>query len=90
MKVRLSNYSDHFGVKTEIDGRELPEVRDITLRCDVGAVPVLRVSMFAADVDVELDAQVIVQPIAVPGYDVVIEEGPNGSKRLMARRKNDA
>lgn len=57
-KVKISRYS-HGGTKVEVDGHELHGVTDITLRHRVGDLARLTLEMLAANVDAEVEAEVV-------------------------------
>jgi len=94
MLVKLSKYQDRNvfstgGVKTEVNGFELPEVTDIVLRCSVDAIPRLDVTMNAWDLDVELEAEVHVHLQPLEGYGLLTEQLPDGRKKITSIRVTD-
>jgi hypothetical protein len=62
--LKLSNYPNGYGVKAEINGIELQEVRDIQLTCNVAEAVVLRVEQVVhPELDVTLEGYV--QPVMI-------------------------
>lgn len=82
MKIKLSEYVTGFGVKTEIDGVELPEVTSIGLVALPGEVPRLSVEMLATDINVEINASVDIFLTTQSGQKVYVEQLAGGRQRL--------
>lgn len=47
MSTRISHYEHGHGVKLEIDGFEVPELRDIVIRCPVGELVTVTADVYA-------------------------------------------
>lgn len=78
MNVKFSNYPQKHGnsfiggVKTELDGVELLDVRDVSLHCPADGYAVLSVDInVSRPLEIELDAQVTVNFHVMPGMRAV-------------------
>lgn len=74
--ISVSRYPDRWGVRLLLDGKELPELRKFDLHVPTpDEVPTLIAEVLAyKDLDVELDAQVTVNVVALPGYVLEVEK----------------
>lgn len=90
MTVRLSNYPGIArgfvgGVKTELDGVELMEVRDLQLSCPADGVATLTASVNVVEsLDVTLDARVHVTFVVPYGMTAITETDEAGRTHITA------
>lgn len=85
MKVKIQPPTDnHTGVF--IDGVELPNVGEVTVRHPVGGPPVVTMDVIALDgLDIELDAKVGVSFHTYPGHTMEMQPLENGNTRVVAK-----
>lgn len=93
--VRISPYPQHGsvwrGVKTEVNGIELPDVRDITLRFPLDAIATLDVEMLISKPFTwEGDAMVNFHIVVPEGFVLVEEIDPTtGYKKYLTVHQDD-
>lgn len=92
VRVRVTDYPNGWGVKTEIDGVEMPDVRDVTFHANVENVPQVTVNMFAhGPIDIDVSAKVTINVVAMEGCELidVTTHGQDGRTRLVVRRPHE-
>lgn len=83
VRVRLSPYDKTpCGVKTEIDGFEMPNVTDIRFEAPILELPKLTVTLFAAPpFEIDLNALVNITIVAVEGCEII--ETDDGKRKVV-------
>lgn len=87
-RVRITDIANRvYGVKTEIDGKELPLVRRVTFEALPDEPVMLNVDMFVdRSIDIDVSAKVTINIVAAPGaqiFDVTSHDDPEGTRRLV-------
>lgn len=73
----------------KVDGRELTDVRELTLRCAVDSVIEANVTVFATDkLNVTTEAMLNLSVVVDPGYRLIEEVLPDGRKAYTAEFVN--
>jgi len=94
-KIRLTHYVQQRGdgqygaIKTEVNGVEMVQVREVSLRCHVDDLPVLKLTQLVdAPLDVELHG--MVDPICLMtdnGFDLLVDHPTPHSTRYRAVKR---
>lgn len=85
--IRLTNQPNGWGVKTEVDGHELPSVRALQLAVTADHVPELTIDMrVMGPLLLTLSAKVTIHLHVMPGariVDISTHEDPEGTRTMM-------
>lgn len=76
-----------YGTRLRVDGRDIPDVREIVLRAALDAALTVRAEVLVTnDFHFEGEAALQVTVVAAPGYTVVEETRSDGTKAYRAEK----